>query len=379
MFDEDRRLAVLPSAGNGLLHHLDRIGNVNVVSNLDTGAFVGHDEYTPWGQLSVSIAIQPHYSFQGAVLTDGVDIVLLGVRWYRPALARFLTPDRYLLVRQQRLPGILAGSNLYLYALNNPSNFSDPSGRLAFLAVLAIAAVIGAALGAVGALVNGVQTWDEFLLWVIGGAIGGVLSVLAWTALILGISAFFGLGVSASGAATAALLIFTVGSLVGTLVTPLLDESESESLWFLSFLIKWVQSPLATTVGWVAWLLVLGGGGETDFQRGMLFIEVGPGSGAMTWGAVAWTLERSFTNGNVSDALARHEAHHSRTVAAFGELGFYFTYATVGGIWGAAEGTEWMYWKDLNYKGCGNPFEKTAHTYTGDPANAKSTGGSSCG
>ena len=32
-----------------------------------------------------------------------------------------------------------------------------------------------------GAAANKVKTWDEFLLWVIGGAIGGVLTVLAWT------------------------------------------------------------------------------------------------------------------------------------------------------------------------------------------------------
>jgi hypothetical protein len=32
--------------------------------------------------------------------------------------------------------------------------------------------IVGAMLGAVAAAVNGVQTWDKFLFWVVGGAIG---------------------------------------------------------------------------------------------------------------------------------------------------------------------------------------------------------------
>src|SRR5262249_30568196 len=49
VFDEDKCLAVVPSVGDPLLHHLDRIGNVNVLSNLHTGAFTGQYEYTPFG------------------------------------------------------------------------------------------------------------------------------------------------------------------------------------------------------------------------------------------------------------------------------------------------------------------------------------------
>lgn len=67
---------------------------------------------------------------------------------------------------------------------------------------------------------------------------------------------------------------------------------------------------------------------------------------------------------------ARHEATHSRTVAAIGELGFYLTYVTIGAIWGAAQGGSW---NDLNATGAGNPFEKTAHTFTDAPGTAPST------
>ncbi|MGH3590657.1 MAG: hypothetical protein ACRDRF_06450, partial [Pseudonocardiaceae bacterium] len=65
--------------------------------------------------------------------------------------------------------------------------------------------------------------------------------------------------------------------------------------------------------------------------------------------------------GTVPDNLARHESTHSRTVAAIGELGFYLSYVTIGALWGSAQGGSW---NDLNAAGCGNPFEKTAHTFT---------------
>ncbi|MGH3814247.1 MAG: hypothetical protein ACRDUV_17655, partial [Pseudonocardiaceae bacterium] len=87
----------------------------------------------------------------------------------------------------------------------------------------------------------------------------------------------------------------------------------------------------------------------------------------------AWTQSGRFTpDGTVPDSLARHEATHSRTVAALGELGFYVTYVTIGAIWGGVQGGSW---NNLNAAGCGNPFEKTAHTFTGDPATARSTSG----
>jgi hypothetical protein len=119
-------------------------------------------------------------------------------------------------------------------------------------------------------------------------------------------------------------------------------------------------------LGLIAALVVAIGGGNVDFRRGMLFIEVGSGGGALTLGAVAWTQSGRFdASGHVPDNLARHESYHSRTVVALGELGFYFTYVTIGAIWGVAQGGSW---NDLNAAGCGNPFEKTAHTFTGDPA-----------
>lgn len=137
------------------------------------GAFTGGTEHTRRGVLVGSIAIEP--------------------------------ADAYLLVHQDKIPGLHARTDLYLYALANPANFCDPSGLLAFLAVLLVAAAVGAAIGAIGATVNEVGAWDEFLLWVVGGTVGGMLAVVAWAGIICGVAALIGGAVAFSAAATAGL------------------------------------------------------------------------------------------------------------------------------------------------------------------------------
>ena len=239
--------------------------------------------------------------------------------------------------------------------------------------VLLIAAVVDAVLGAIGAAANRVRASDEFLLWVIGGAIGGVLAVLGWVGVIVGVCVLSGQSLSVDTAAIIGLTFVGIAGLLGAAISPLLDDTDSAVAWLSSFLIKWVQSPLLTTVGLVATLIVAIRRGAVDFRRGMLFIKIGPGDGALTLGAVAWTQSGRFNvDSLVPDSLARHEATHSRTVAAIGELGFYLTYVAIGAIWGCAQGGSW---NDLNATGHGNPFEKTAHTFTDAPAAAPSTNG----
>lgn len=230
------------------------------------------------------------------------------------------------------------------------------------LVALLIVALLGAVLGAMGAAANRVRARDEFLLWVVGGAIGGVLTVLGWVV----VWALFGLGVSVTTAAIVGLMVFGTAGLLGAVICPLLDGVDSPLAWSASFLIKWVQSPLLTTTGLLATLIVAIRRGTVDFRRGMVFIAIGPGGGALTLGGVAWTQSgRINSDGTVPDGLARHEAMHSRTAATIGELGFYLTYITIGAIWGSAQGGSW---NNLNAAGRGNPFEKTAHTFTNPPS-----------
>jgi hypothetical protein len=237
------------------------------------------------------------------------------------------------------------------------------------LVVLLIAVIAGAIFAGGGAAANRVTAWDEFVLWVIGGAIGGVLTVSGWTGILLGLGALFDLDITIVTAATTGLIIFGTAAVPGATLSALLDGTDTPAAWLASFLIKWVQSPVLSSVGLVATLLVAMAGSKVDFRRGMLFIAVGPGRRALALGAVAWTQSDCFSpDGTMPDSLARHESLHSRTVAALGELGFYLTYVTIGAIWGMAQGGAW---NSLNAAGCGNPFEKTAHTFTDNQATAR--------
>lgn len=369
IFDGDQRVALVPDEGVPLVYHSDRLGNVNAVSHLISGALVGYNEYTPFGRLVVAQIMRPFHGFQGSYVEEETDLLLLGTRYYVPRLGRFLTPDEYMLTQPDRVPALLAAANLYLYGMDNPVNFADPNGQIAFLAVLLIAAAVGAVLGAVGAAANGAQTWDEYLLWILGGAVGAVAAVLLGAI----IAPIF--GGTAVGGAIAGFVTWTVGTVLGIILTPFLDETNSEAAWVLSFALKWIRSPITSLISTVVAVVSAIGGGDVDLRRGALFVEVSFLNRPFTLGSIVWTPSSRFdANGNVSDTLARHEAYHTRTVAALGEAGFYLTYLTIGGLWGAAETWDIEYYFGVNKSGCGNPFEKTAYTYD-QGVTPKPTGG----
>ncbi|MEX0789354.1 MAG: hypothetical protein WD178_01110 [Actinomycetota bacterium] len=228
---------------------------------------------------------------------------------------------------------------------------------------LIVCAVLGAGYGGVGARLNRVTTGDERALWVGAGLIGGPLALLEYCGVIWLKNLVPGIALPV---VPSALALVTVSGALGAALTPAFDESDSPVRWAASIGLKLVRSPIATTAGLLAAVATGLRGRAVDFRRGMLFIDVGPGGGALALGAVAWCQNRCFgTQRCTTDALARHEAVHSRTVAAVGELGFYLTYLTAGVLWARVQGGPW---NSLTPQGCGQPFEKTAHTYTSDPA-----------
>ena len=223
--------------------------------------------------------------------------------------------------------------------------------------VLALAAG-GALLGALGARLNRVGTSDELTLWIGAGAVGTPLAVGEWWVILRLMGVPFALLPAAIG-------VVAVSGTLAAAATPSLDQSDRRSSWTVSCALKSVRSPIASTAGAAAALLVKIFGKPVDLRRGMLFLQVGPGRGALALGALAWCRSRCFRDRCIPDALARHEAVHSRTVAAVGELGFYLTYLTAGVLWARIQGGPW---NGLTPEGCGQPFEKLAHTYTSDPA-----------
>jgi RHS repeat-associated protein len=110
----------------------------------------------------------------GRSLTGERGNVHLRARYYAPSQGRFLTRDPF--------PSLLvqpASLTPYIYALNNPLRYTDPSGY--FVNILGGALIGAIAGGGVYAVMNwSCYNWGEFLVAAGAGAVAGAIIILAW-------------------------------------------------------------------------------------------------------------------------------------------------------------------------------------------------------
>lgn len=124
-----------PNAGTSELHwiHRDRLGSVVAISEQDGSVpDLQKFEYDAWGKRrsttdhnDTSDALDggiDREGYTGHEMLDGVDLVHMNGRVYDPALARFLSADRYVDTTNGQ------GFNRFSYVSNNPTNLTDPSG-----------------------------------------------------------------------------------------------------------------------------------------------------------------------------------------------------------------------------------------------------------
>ena len=98
-----------------------------------------------------------------------------------------------------QITAIMQAGNLYVYGVNNPVVYSDPTGQLAFLVVTAlIGLAFGATAGGIIAHSNGYDWWKGALL---GAGIGGIIGLSGGAAI-----AYF-----AAGSATASVGAVVIG------------------------------------------------------------------------------------------------------------------------------------------------------------------------
>jgi RHS repeat-associated protein len=93
----------------------------------EKGNFLQDVHYTPFGQAMSTGAVAGDATFtteqwNGGDALDGFGLVQVGKRIYDPAVGRFLSRDPLL------IPRTAATTNPYAFALNDPTNLSDPSG-----------------------------------------------------------------------------------------------------------------------------------------------------------------------------------------------------------------------------------------------------------
>jgi len=95
---------------------------------------VGSASYAPFGGVLSQQGFTSPWGFAGEYHDPTTGLQYLRARWYQPGVGRFTQGDPF--------PGVLAlplTLNPYVYAVNNPVRYTDPSGRFPFLLLGAVA------------------------------------------------------------------------------------------------------------------------------------------------------------------------------------------------------------------------------------------------
>lgn len=152
--------------------HADYLGSVVALS--DGAGVTSQYRYDPYGKPTGTTGIDRNpFRFTGREY-EADDLYYYRARYYDPGLQRFLSEDP---------DGFASGDlNVYRYVGNNPTNFSDPSGRLAwFIPVIWGAVELGLAIYDAYDTASTIAdpctgTWEKALaggLWVAGALLPG--------------------------------------------------------------------------------------------------------------------------------------------------------------------------------------------------------------
>jgi len=110
--------------------HYDNIGSTRLMTDSSGNILIDQD-YLPFGgdlpkveQVEVFNEIGMEYKYTGQNEVVSIGLYYYGARYYDPATGRFITEDTY--------PGEITvpqSQNLYVYVMNNPLRYIDPTGH----------------------------------------------------------------------------------------------------------------------------------------------------------------------------------------------------------------------------------------------------------
>ncbi len=140
--------------------------------------------YDAWGNIrsttgSLASTLGQHnpLRYRGYVYDTESGYYYLQSRYYDPEIGRFLNADAYASTGQ----GLL-GNNMFAYCQNNPVNYQDPTGEIAFttlaIIVIIVGSVVGGTMGAMSAATTGGNIAEAAIEGAITGAIASACGLL---------------------------------------------------------------------------------------------------------------------------------------------------------------------------------------------------------
>ncbi len=106
----------------GFFYQVDGLGSVTEITD-SSGTVARSYTYDSFGQIVDGVGVLENpYTYAGREFDPESDLYYYRARYYDATVGRFLTEDPI---------SFGGGSNFYLYTLNNPINFTDPSGLCA--------------------------------------------------------------------------------------------------------------------------------------------------------------------------------------------------------------------------------------------------------
>ena len=169
----------LNGSKNTYYFHRNLLGDVLGIYDT-SGTLVAKYLYDAWGNCTISgettnyaVANANPIRYRGYYYDSDTGLYYLNSRYYSPKWHRFISPDDTSYLDPETVNGL----NQYCYCNNDPVNYADPSGHLAFFVVTAI---VGAALGlGITAAVDYIPDQEFNLHWgwyvgagLLGAAIG---------------------------------------------------------------------------------------------------------------------------------------------------------------------------------------------------------------
>ncbi|QTL97138.1 hypothetical protein GM661_03685 [Iocasia frigidifontis] len=121
---------VIGGEGEVIYYHYDNLGSTRLMTDED-GEVVFDQDYLPFGgDLAVVGDLEPQndvgesYKYTGQRQEVSIGFYYYGARFYDPGIGRFISEDSYAgeLVNPQ-------GQNIYVYVMNNPMKYVDPTGH----------------------------------------------------------------------------------------------------------------------------------------------------------------------------------------------------------------------------------------------------------